>query len=255
MKKKIVEEPALAYFPGMNNSKILFVESDISSGNFGPKDFLKIPQTHLNSNEFHGVDFTFLHTPIEWTPKELFKTVQSIKTMNKNVGLDSFLVMVGCGVSNVHMFREAFTTFTKQVQLIIFEKKDMNLESESNEAMLRETTIMFLLGYFYPGCEDENRLPPTRMVRMELTTCFSAKNTEDLENSIIHAFTEENDWIFDLCCGSRELSLAAQKSGRNAVAFDKDRTKLEEIASKAIAISQHHETKFRPDVDGKIWVA
>ena len=50
--------------------------------------------------------------------------------------------------------------------------------------MLRETTIMFLLGYFYPGCEDENRLPPTRMVRMELTTCFSAKNTEDLENSI-----------------------------------------------------------------------
>ena len=87
--------------------------------------------------------------------------------------------------------------------------------------MLRETTIMFLLGYFYPGCEDENRLPPTRMVRMELTTCFSAKNTEDLENSIIHTFTEENDWIFDLCCGSRELSLAAQKSGRNAVAFDK----------------------------------
>ena len=87
-KKKTVEAaPALAYFPGMNNSKILFVESDISSGNFGPKDFLKIPQNHLNSNEFHGVDFTFLHTPIEWTPKELFKTVQSIKTMNKNVGL------------------------------------------------------------------------------------------------------------------------------------------------------------------------
>ena len=129
-KMKAVEAPALAYFPGMNNSKILFVESDISSGNFGPKDFLKIPQNHLNSNEFHGADFTFLHTPIEWTPKELFKTVQSIKTMNKNVGLDSFLVMVGCGVSNVHMFREAFTTFTKQVQLIIFEKKDMNLASD-----------------------------------------------------------------------------------------------------------------------------
>ena len=62
----------------------------------------------------------------------------------------------------------------------------------------------------------------------------------------------EADWIFDICCGSRELSLAAQKSGRNAIAFDKDRGKLEEVALKAIAISEHHDAKFRPDTDGKI---
>ena len=62
----------------------------------------------------------------------------------------------------------------------------------------------------------------------------------------------EADWIFDICCGSRELSLAAQKSGRNAIAFDKDRSKLEEVALKAIAISEHHDAKFRPDTDGKV---
>ena len=71
-------------------------------------------------------------------------------------------------------------------------------------------------GYFFPGCHDENILPPTKMVRPNLTTCFQTNSSEDLENTIVHAFTEASDWVFDLCCGSRELSLAAQKSGRNA---------------------------------------
>ena len=129
----------------------------------------------------------------------------------------------------------------------------MNLDSASNETMLRPTTALFLLGYFFPGCHDETILPPTKMVRPNLTTCFQTNSSEDLENTIVHAFTEVSDWVFDLCCGSRELSLAAQKSGRNAIASEKDRTKLEEIAVKAIAISEHHEKKFRSNMDGKIW--
>ena len=54
--------------------------------------------------------------------------------------------MVGCGVSNVNIFREAFMRITKQVQLVVFEKKDMNLDSDEIKTMLRPTTALFLLG-------------------------------------------------------------------------------------------------------------
>ena len=50
-------------------------------------------------------------------------------------------------------------------------------------------------------------MPPAPMVRPNLTTCFRTKNIEDLENTIIHSFSEVGDWILDICCGSRELSL------------------------------------------------
>jgi hypothetical protein len=44
----------------------------------------------------------------------------------------------------------------------------------------------------------------------------------------------------------------AQKSGRNAVAFEADRSKLEELEEKAAMISSHHDKKFRSDIDGNI---
>ena len=74
--------------------------------------------------------------------------------------------------------------------------------------MLRETTVTFLLAYFFPGCQDEDSLPDSKMVRSGMTNILHTNDTEDLENTVIHAFTEEDDWVFDVCCGSRELSLA-----------------------------------------------
>ena len=74
--------------------------------------------------------------------------------------------------------------------------------------MLRETAAIFLMAYFFPGCQDENSLPDSKMVRSGMTTVMHTNDNEDLENTVIHAFTEEEDWVFDVCCGSRELSLA-----------------------------------------------
>jgi len=45
---------------------------------------------------------------------------------------------------------------------------------------------------------------------------------------------------------------AAQKSGRNAIAFDGAIENLNELSVKASAIARHHDTKFRPGIDGKI---
>merc|ERR1719468_1228840 len=101
-----------------------------------------------------------------------------------------------------------------------FVRDDMNKNAKTNDFMLQSTTSHFLLAYFFPDCDKEDSVPPARMVRPNLTTCFHTKNIEDLENTIIHAFSEDGDWILDVCCGGRELSLAAQKSGRNAIAFE-----------------------------------
>ena len=90
------------------------------------------------------------------------------------------------------------------------------------------------------------------MVRPGTSTCFFTSDSEDLENTVIHTFSEEGDMIFDVCCGSRELTLAAQKCGRNAIAFESDETKLETLAHKASAIARHHDSTFRQGVDGKI---
>ncbi len=52
------------------------------------------------------------------------------------------------------------------------------------------------------------------MVRSGATTCLRAESVEDLENAVVHTLSEGGDWVLDLCCRSRELSLAAQKTGR-----------------------------------------
>ena len=75
-------KPPLGYFPGEQNSKIFFIEADISKPNFNHEDFSRIPNKFLV--DFSGVNFTFLHTPIEWTPNDIFKTIHSIQTLNKN---------------------------------------------------------------------------------------------------------------------------------------------------------------------------
>ena len=73
----------------------------------------------------------------------------------------------------------------------------------------------------FQGCELDPRtheVAVPAMVRPGSTTNFKTESVEDLENQIVHTFTEKGDWVLDLFCGDRELSLAAQKSGRNAIA-------------------------------------
>ena len=90
------------------------------------------------------------------------------------------------------------------------------------------------------------------MVRAGGTTCFHTKSSEDLENNIVHSLSEEGDWIIDLCCAGRELSLAAQKMGRNAIAMHNDPIGLVSLHKKASAIAKHHDNTFRLGTDGVI---
>ena len=91
-----------------------------------------------------------------------------------------------------------------------------------------------------------------QMVRSGSTTCFHTKSSEDLENNIVHSLSEERDWIMDLHCGGRELSLAAQKMGRNAIAVHDDPISLVGLAEKASAIAKHHDASFRIGTDGVV---
>ena len=107
------------------------------------------------------------------------------------------------------MFLDQNVVFASYVVALVFAevgaKKDESL-------MLRDTTHFFLLAYFFPTCELEGSLPTTRMVRTGATTCFRTPDTEHLENVIVQNLSEPGDWILDLVCGGRELSLAGRKN-------------------------------------------
>ena len=89
-----------------------------------------------------------------------------------------------------------------------------------------------------------------KMVRPGFTTCFHTKSSEDLENNIVHALSEEGDWIMDLCCRGRELSLAAQKMGRNAIALNDNQSSLASLQEKASNIAKYHDKSFQVGIDG-----
>ena len=93
-----------------------------------------------------------------------------IKMINKEAGLDSFVVLVGTGLTNVHMNIEALSRHTKHVQFVTFHREDANLDVETGK--LRETTSFFIAAYFFPGCDKEGSNLPTKMVRDGYTTCF-----------------------------------------------------------------------------------
>lgn len=193
--------------------------------------------------KFPGSNLTVLHTPIEWDPTHVFNLTKLVKTLNKSAKLDTFLMLVGCGLDNVHMYKEALRRHTGHVQFVVFERQDMNVKT-NHFGRLRETTAYFLLAYFFPGCQDEESVPPIKMVRDGFTNCIKTDNTEDLENRIIEAFSEQGDWVLDLCCKSRELSLAAQKTGRFALAVDPERENLMHLRDKALAIAKFHDKNF-----------
>ncbi len=43
---------------------------------------------------FPGANLTMLHTPAEWGPPDVFSVVQAVRAVNKEAGLNSFLVLV-----------------------------------------------------------------------------------------------------------------------------------------------------------------
>ena len=224
--------------------------------NSEPTTALKGPALRKAIPAFKGANLSVVHTPTDWQPTDVFNVVQSIRGVNRDAKLSTYLVLVGCGLSNVHMFREALYRQTKHVQFVVFERDDQGLagtnEDDDDDGKLRETTSFFLLAYFFPGSDKEGSSLPARMVRPGMTTCFHTKSIEDLENSIVLGLSEEGDWILDLCCKSRELSLSAQKTGRFAIAVEQEVEKLAVLQEKAAGIAKHYDESFREGTDGNI---
>lgn len=229
-------------------------------GSDGAKIYLANGHPHELNHEicaklapgFQGANLTIVHTPVEWDPMNIFNLTKTVRGINSKAKLDNFTVMVGCGLSNVHLFRDALQSQTKHVQLIVFQRDDQNIDTHKDGTMLRDVTSFFLIAYFFPGCHMDESIPPEDMVRPGFTNCFFTKNAEDLENRIVFVLSDKDDWILDLCCKKREISLAAQKMGRNALAIDPSAEMLFMLKDKATAIAEHHDPSFRKNTDGVI---
>jgi len=235
--------PSIGY-PGSGQNEIFIAESDTST--------IKYEDVKKQIKNFAGANLTVLHTPFNWGALEVFSLVMSIRQMNRKANVTTFSILVGCGLDSIHLFHEALSRQTKHVQFVVFEREDKNLEQPSQ--LLRDVNSFFLLAYFFPNCdnEDQSKVDIPQLVRSGSTTCFHTKSNEDLENNIVHSLSEEGDWIIDLCCAGRELSLAAQKMGRNAIAMHEDPKSLHGLHEKASAIARHHDPNFRIGTDGVI---
>jgi len=229
-------------FSGESGCTIFLGQSELTT--------FKLDTFKSKVRDFNGANLVVLATPVTWDPPDVFSMVMAVKQMNRNAGLSTFTILVGCGLTNVHLFREALYRQTKHVQFLVFDRADADLDHHKGK--LRNVNHYFLLAYFFEGCETESpaEIPP--MVRPGATTCFRTKNVEDLENQIVHTFTEKGDWVLDLFCGDRELSLAAQKSGRNAIAVHNRHEPLVALKVKASAIASHYDQDFLPEEDGII---
>lgn len=192
--KKVKVDPPKFGYSGDECVVNLVATNNIVEKRHAYLDFNQIKK--MVGGKFDGVHLTFIHTPVDWSPTDVFAVAMNIKLLNRKAGLDIFSIMVGCGIENVNMLMEALKRHTKHVQLVVFEREDQNEGAESNDYMLRETVSIFLLAYFFPDCEKEGSLPALRMVRPDMTTCFRAKDIEDLENTIIHTFSEKGDCVF-----------------------------------------------------------
>eukprot|EP00092_Neocalanus_flemingeri_P017667 GFUD01019110.1.p1 GENE.GFUD01019110.1~~GFUD01019110.1.p1 ORF type:complete len:564 (-),score=202.64 GFUD01019110.1:132-1823(-) len=231
-----------ADFVGATNSKVYLLAGD-------PMDLKlsKVTSTLPLSAHFPGAHLTVVHTPADWTPHEIFQVSKQIKQLNKEAGLASFVVLVGTGLHNVHMNMEALMRHTQHVQFVTFHREDANTTVESGK--LRETTSFFLAAYFFPGCEKDGSILPTKMVRDGYSTCFRTDGTAHLERSIIDCFSEAGEWLLDLCCGKRQLSLAAAEKGRSAIALHNDGGMLEELGNYLRTLALTNDETYR-DKDG-----
>jgi len=231
-----------ADFVGADNSKVYLLAGD-------PMDLklTKVTSTLPLAAHFPGAHLTVVHTPADWTPHEIFQVSKQIKQLNKEAGLASFVVLVGTGLHNVHMNMEALMRHTQHVQFVTFHREDANTTVESGK--LRETTSFFLAAYFFPGCEKNGSILPTKMVRDGYSTCFRTDGTAHLERSIIDCFSESGEWLLDLCCGKRQLSLAAAEKGRSAIALHNDDAMLEDLGNFLRTLALKTDETYR-DKDG-----
>lgn len=198
---------------------------------------------------FPGANLAIVHTPAEWTPPQMFQISQIVKKMNREAGLQSFVFMAGTGLSNVHLNQEALLRQTQHVQFVTFHREDANKQFESGK--LRETTSFFLVAYFFPGCELENSTLPDKMVRDGYTTCFRTESASSLEKSIVDCFSEAGEWVMDICCGTRKITLEASQQGRSAVAVHADGEALEELGNYLRTASMLTDPTYR-DMDGLV---
>jgi len=231
-----------ADFVGANNSHTYLVTGD-------PMDLklTKLTSTLPLSAQFPGAHLTVVHTPADWNPTEIFQVSKHIKQLNKEAGLPSYVVLIGTGLHNVHMNMEALMRHTQHVQFVTFHREDANTSVETGK--LRETTSFFLAAYFFPGCEKNGSKLPAKMVRDGYTTCFRTDGTAHLERSIIDCFSETGEWLLDLCCGTRQLSLAAAEKGRSAIALHNDGAALEELGNYLRTLALRTDETYR-DKDG-----
>ena len=134
---------------------------------------LKLESVRREIPDFPGANLTLLHTLADWGPPEVFAAVMSVRGLNRGAGLDSYLVLVGCGIPNVHMYREALLRQTRHVQFVVFEREDAE-PGPHDEWRLRDTCSYFLLAYFFPGCDKLSVAGPPggRMVSWQLTYLY-----------------------------------------------------------------------------------
>jgi len=202
------------------------------------------------SVRFPGAHLAVVHTPVHWSPPDVFRMAQTIRTLNLSAGLDNFVILIGTGFRNLKMNTEALETITKHVQFITFHREDAH-KDELPTGKLRETTSLFLVAYIFPGCDKEGSPLPSRMVADGYTTCFRCDNVAHLEESIIDCFSEKGEWLLDLFPERRKLTLAAQQAGRNAVVISPEFDDLEVLGTYLRTLSMREDDSYR-DVDGLV---
>jgi len=225
-------------FPGKNGAKAFLV-----AGQPLELRLAKVTKSLPLSSGFPGAHLAVVHTPADWGPHEVYSIADKVKKMNKEAGLSSFVLLVGTGLQNVHMSIEALQRHTKHTQFLTFHRADANLGEETGK--LRETCSYFLVAYFFPGSEVESSVVPAKMVRDGFTTCFVTDSTLHLESSIIDCFSEEGEWLLDIACGSRQLSVAALERGRSAVALHAEVDPLEDLGNYLRTISLEVDSTYR----------
>jgi hypothetical protein len=131
-KKKVSakEVPQLLGFAGASGSRAHLLVADPLT--------LSLDELKNGVGEFQGANLAIVHTPAAWQPAQVFNVVRVVREVNRSAGLDSFLVLVGCGLTNVHMFREALCRQTAHVQFVVFERNDQGWSVRSKRAFLQK---------------------------------------------------------------------------------------------------------------------
>lgn len=229
-------------FPGRNGAKAYLV-----AGQPMELRYPKLLHTLPLAADFPGAHLTVVHTPSDWGPHEIFSITTQVKKLNKEAGLNSFVLLVGTGLGNLHMNMEALGRHTKHTQFITFHRADANLGKETGK--LRETCSYFLVAYFFPKCDEDDSTLPSKMVRDGFSTCFMTGSTVELESSIIQCFSEAGEWLLDIACGSRQLSVAAVETGRSAVCVHAEPEPLEDLGNYLRTLALENDKNYR-DKDG-----